>query len=69
MSLVKGIRTVWMAITLDKYELPYAIGDTAEELAMIVGTTSNSIRSAVSHQQAGRRNQVSYCKVEWEENE
>ena len=41
--------TLWVAITLDRYELPVAVADTAEQLSALVGCTKNSIYSSVSH--------------------
>ncbi len=44
-----GCRTVWMKVTLDEYELPLAIADTSVELAEILGVTSKTIYSSMSH--------------------
>ena len=53
----------WMKITMDDLELPVAIADTAEELAAMCGTTTNTIYSAVSHANAdGTRS--SYKRVD-----
>ena len=49
---------LYIAVSLDEYELPIAVADTVPELAKIMGTTVNSIRSAISHK--ARR----YHKVE-----
>lgn len=54
---------VWMQITKDKYELPVAVANTANELAEIVGVDVNSIRSAVSRQKTGKRKFAKYIKV------
>lgn len=56
-------KTVWMKVTHDKYELPVAVADTAEELAKICGTTANSIRSSISHVKNGRKKWTPYVKV------
>lgn len=40
---------VWMKVTKDKYELPVAVADSTVELAGIVNTTANSIRSSICH--------------------
>lgn len=37
----------WINITRDRYELPIAVGDTAEELAKMVGCTKSTVVSAV----------------------
>lgn len=41
--------TLWMKVTPDRYELPVAVGDTAEQLARLVGCTKNNIYSAISN--------------------
>ena len=57
---------VYMMVTKDEYELPVAIADTAPELARMVGTTENSIRSWISHSKNGGYRSP-YCKVEIDE--
>lgn len=37
----------WMRVTKDKYELPIAVGDTAEELAKLVGVKVATIKRAI----------------------
>lgn len=37
----------WMRVTKDKYELPLAVGDTAEELAKLVGVKVATIKRAI----------------------
>lgn len=44
-----GCRTLWMKVTLDKYELPLMVADSAAELAKMCGTTVQSIYTNVSH--------------------
>lgn len=34
--------TVWMYVTMDKYELPIYVADSAKELAKLVGTRSTT---------------------------
>lgn len=41
--------TLWVKVTRDKYELIEAIGDTAEELAKLCGTTRQNIYSSICH--------------------
>lgn len=61
---------VYMMVTEDEYELPLAVGNTAEELAKIVGTTTNAVLSGISHAKRGRGFGFSrYVKVEWEDEE
>ena len=39
---------VWMKVTKDKYELPVAVADSANELARILNTTANNVNSSLS---------------------
>lgn len=54
---------LYMAVTKDKYELPYAIADGPKELAEITGERAATIRSYISTGQKG------FVKVEWDESE
>lgn len=54
---------LWVKTTLDKYELPVAVADSAKELAEMVGSTQNSVLSSVSK---GRRG---WYKIDVEEDE
>ena len=56
--------TVWMAVTRDKYQLPYAVADSAEELGRIIGKNMNAIYSAVSHSKTRGAKWCGYVKVE-----
>ncbi len=60
---------VWMQVTRDKYELPVAVADTAVELARIVGTNSNNVRSAVAHVNRGDKKWSRFVRVEIDEND
>ena len=60
--------TLWMKVTLDKYELPVAVADTSGQLAQMIGVTPNNIHSAISNaRKDGYRCQ--YVKVEIEEDD
>lgn len=39
--------TVYIAVTADKFELPVAVADTAEELAQMLGVKAQSVRVGV----------------------
>ena len=41
--------TVWMYVTMDKYEMPIYVADSAKELAQLVGTSTKHINSAIWH--------------------
>lgn len=45
---------LWMAVTSDKYELPIAIADTANELADYLGVTGKAIIQMKAKNQSGR---------------
>lgn len=60
--------TIWLQVTLDKYEFPVAVADTAEQLANLVGCSQNNIYSCVSHaKRYGYRSR--FVKVEIEEDD
>ena len=61
------MRRLWLAITLDKYELPYAVADSYQELAKMVGRSPSSIQSAISHHKHGRWKRSRYITVDVEE--
>lgn len=56
-------------MTKDKYELPLAVADSAEELSRIVGVRSGTIRSSACHVKEGNRKRSSYRRVEVEDDE
>lgn len=39
---------LYIAVSLDKYELPIAVADNVPELARMMGTTVNVINSSIS---------------------
>ena len=55
---------VWLMISDDKYELPLAVADTAVDLARMVGTTANAIRSSFDHYKHGATKSSRFRKVE-----
>jgi hypothetical protein len=58
---------VWMKISKDKYELPIAVANTAQELAKICKVNVNCIISTVSKTKKGIYKNPSYIKVEIED--
>lgn len=62
------MKTIWMKVTDDKYELPIAIAESAGQLAIMLGVSRNCIRSAVSHARKEGKKSV-YKKIEIEEGE
>lgn len=55
---------IWMAVSMDQYELPYAVANSAKDLAAICGVTENAIYAAVSNTRAGRVGRSRFVKVE-----
>ena len=66
-------RYVYMKVTNDKYELPIAIADSAEELAEKFGTTKGVVYTSVTKSKYGLKNKngtpryFPYRKVEIDE--
>ena len=58
---------IWMMVTMDEYELPLAVAESAGELAKKVGVDKNTIMSCVSHVRKGRKTRSRYVKVEIED--
>lgn len=57
---------LWLQVTSDKYELPLAVADSAEQLASLIGVKTNNIFSAISNAKRGGY-RCQYVKVELEE--
>lgn len=55
---------IWLKVSHDKYELPLAVADTAEELAKICGTTKNNIASEASKYDKGVMPFTKYRRIE-----
>ena len=66
MDKVKGI---WLKVTLDEYQLPLAVADSAAEMAKMCGTSKNSIVSNWNHYKHGRIKNTSYIYVKVDEDE
>lgn len=45
--------TLYLRTTVDEYELPIAVAESAKELAGILGTTPGSVMSSISHKRPG----------------
>ena len=58
--------TLWMKVTMDKYELPMAVAGSAGELAHMLGIKKSSIQTAVYHAKQ-RRVRSCYKRVEVED--
>lgn len=55
---------IWMKVSLDKYQLPIAVADSAAELATMCGTTRNVIYSELSRFKKGKTQNCSWRCVE-----
>lgn len=60
---------LYMAVTPDKYQLPLAVADTVQQLARMVGVTTNSIYSAISHGEARNWKKRRYVRIRIDEEE
>lgn len=56
--------TVWMYVTMDKYELPIYVADSVKELAQLVGTSTKHIHSAIWHARQRKNGRSKFVKVE-----
>lgn len=54
---------IWLKVSHDKYELPLAVADTAEELAKICGTSKNNIASEASKYDKGTLPFTKYRRI------
>lgn len=60
---------VYMMVTLDKYQLPLAVADSATELAQIVGANVSTIRTSASHIKSGKIKNSRFYRVEIEDDD
>lgn len=56
--------TLYMAVTSDKYEFPFAVAETVPELAKICGVKPQAIRDSMSRVKRGLCKKTRYIKVE-----
>ena len=63
------MKKLYLATTLDEYELPIAVADTSVELARKMGVTKYSIMSVISHARQHKYccmyHKVVYTEEEW----
>jgi hypothetical protein len=62
-----GKNSLYMKVTLDEYELPLAVADTATELAKMLDIKVNTIYTTMSHYKAGFIKKSPFVKVEFDE--
>lgn len=58
----KKKKAIYMYVSADKYEIPLAIADSADELAEMLGVTRNAIDSSMSNARR-RGNKCQYKRV------
>lgn len=59
---------LWMLVSMDKYELPLAVADSASQLARMVGANRNTIFTSI-YQARTKGYRSKYVKVEIEEDD
>jgi len=65
-----AIKSLWMEITQDHYELPIAVAGSIAELARMRGVSEHSIRISMSRQNTGQvKSKPKYIRIEMEEDE
>lgn len=57
--------SLFLMVTVDKYELPLCVCDTIDELASIAHVSPNAIYSAISHYKRGDRKTCKYRIVNY----
>lgn len=62
------MKYLWMKVSMDKYELPLIVCDSAAELARRIGVPQVNIRSAISKAKS-RGYRCKYVKVAIDEEE
>ena len=62
------MKKLYMKVTKDRFELPLAVAESAEELAEMVGNTKGTIQSCISHKHKGWV-RVLIPDDDWEEND
>lgn len=45
----KNLKPLYLMVTKDKYELPLAVADTADELGRLVGVDQSTIIKSITH--------------------
>lgn len=56
-------RVIWMEITRDKYRLPVAVADSANELARMTGRNAKSIMKQVRSAEKGETQKSRWIRV------
>ena len=59
----EGYQDIWMKVTMDEYELPVAVADTAVQLAKMCEISVSNIYSSMSHVKHQYRGHKKCCYV------
>lgn len=62
-------KCLWMEVTLDEYELPVAVADTATQLSRMRGHCSHKVTDDYYKYTHGKMDRCRYRKVEIDEEE
>lgn len=58
---------LWLAVTVDKYELPLMVEDSSAKLGAKFGLSKKTVASLISRKACGTRNGYKFVKVRIEE--
>lgn len=58
---------LYLAVSKDKYELPIAVADGAEELSRMLGLAENTVSTHISLIKSGKLKRQKYFRVEVED--
>ncbi|MET3616745.1 hypothetical protein ABID14_000365 [Peptoniphilus olsenii] len=57
-------KTVYLAVTPDKYQLPLYVADSVGEMAERFNTTVSSVSTSISKNKSGNRKGVKFIRIE-----
>ncbi len=57
-------KKLYMAVGIDKYELPLYVADTSRELADWSGLSIGYVLSAISHDYSGEKSGMKFLRIE-----
>lgn len=60
---MKMERTLIMAVTADKYELPLAVADTLAEMGQYLGLSESAVSHAISRANVTQKRKLGRCKI------
>lgn len=66
---MKNKKVIWLRVTMDRYEFPLDIADSAKEMSEKTGKTIEAIRSSACAYDHGRAHLTPFRRVEVEWNE